>query len=43
MTTIAASTETHAGLGRENVFPVLPKEDLASADVRENIVRRHFR
>lgn len=40
---ISSSTEAHAGLGRENVFPVLRKEDLASAVVAEKIVRRHFR
>ncbi len=42
---MAPATESHAGLGRENVFPVLRKEDLAPGDaaaLAARIVRRHF-
>lgn len=40
----ATTTETHPGLGRENIFLVLKKEDLAaSAELTERILRKHFR
>lgn len=43
---IAASTESHPRLGRENVFVVLHKDDLApgeAASLAERILRKHFR
>lgn len=43
---IAASTENHPGLGKENVFLVLRKEDLAAgapSELAERILRKHFR
>ncbi len=43
---IAASTESHPALGRENAFVVLRKEDLApgeAAGLAERILRKHFR
>lgn len=43
---IASATENHPGLGRENVFLVLRKEDLAAgapSELAERILRKHFR
>lgn len=43
---IAAATESHPGLGRDNVFLVLRKEDLAPGEpaaLAERILRKHFK
>jgi len=43
---IAATTDSHPGLGRENVFLVLRKEDLAPGEpaaLAERILRKHFK
>lgn len=40
------ATESHPGLGRENVFLVLRREDLAAgaaAELAERILRKHFK
>jgi hypothetical protein len=42
----SSASENHPGLGRENVFLVLRKEDMApgsAAETAERILRKHFR